>query len=167
MPKVKWKAKSEYYPRKVTPSVIRKYFQPVIIKTRDRALGHYESIVKPWSSESTPVFRKATGKKHIKGMGLCLYSTVGITTESTPLYWLDGGTKVRRRAMSRNWKSKTYYNMKLAPQRAGMGYATKKWGNYPGIKPRNFRDGVVDDIQYDFYREAREAYSRMCKELWG
>jgi len=139
---------------------------PVLIKTRDKAWNHYRDIMRGWSPKNRAKLKRVSGWGTFED-GTGFFSSVGIETNRTPLFWLDGGTRVRRRAMSPNWQSKTYGNIGLGPQRAGAGFPINVWGYYPGIEPRNFRNAVLDDLYYGFQNDIEDAFYRMYKELWA
>lgn len=165
MAKVKWKAKTMNRPRKLTKAMMVKYFKPVVMKSRDDAYKNYRFITDRWTRKSRPKYERKTGTGVLGSEGWSVYSSVGIGDNRTPLFWLDGGTRVRYRTMSRDWKSKTWPYMGIRTQNIGRGRAAG-WGYHPGIEPRNFRESNIINIRPDFLIGTRRAFHQMCKDLF-
>ena len=96
----------------------------------DKALG---DGVRDTLLEYKKDFEKATGGFHPPPT--FIVGKNDITTTSKKFLWLEHGTRIRRRVMSKDWQSKTTPGSLQSGSGAGKALG---FGSRPGIEPRNW-----------------------------
>lgn len=144
---------------------IYKYYRPAVRDTaKDIRNTYNKEILSHFTrpNRAKIITRSGQGRSPIDGRPGTIWSAVGTDNERTPLVWLEGGTKVRWRHVSRDWRSKTYKNSGLR-FRVGRGRATG-WGRNPGIEARNFRNAIVKKHEPTFVDRVNAGTDRLWRE---
>ena len=115
---------------------------------------------------STWTHRPTWNIKYIGFTGRAIWKAI-ISTSDTPFVWVEMGTKVRKRTLSRDWISKTQPR-KLASG-SGQGRATgfTKRHHMPGIKARDFRVIIAKQQQVTFEARMRATMIRSSKHMFS
>ena len=149
----------------ITERQLRNQVVAVCKQNADEGEKLYKSVTNKFSAKNRPRYarkQEAIGKSPIDGTRDVTWAGVSSGGSSTPLVWLDVGTKVRYRTMSYGYQSMT------VPSRGGslvtrpkFGHASG-WGVRKGIKPRRFSLAIAKGRRSAFTTEMRAT----LKDFW-
>ena len=135
---------------------VRTVFKKIVMDEAKEIQGLYKHVQSHFSSKNRVKIRRSIGTESGN-----IYSAVGTDQErGSVLIWLEDGTDIRYRNMSFNWISKTRGGLSFG---AGRG-SVAGFGINPGIKPRYFRDAIVEKRLPVFHAKADREFSTMVKK---
>lgn len=159
---MKMRLETDNFTLPLKDSDIRKMFKKTVMEESRQVRRWYKYIQSWFSPRKRTKMRTKTGAA--SGKVDTIYSSVGTdVTHGSVLIWLEDGTKVRYRSMSKNWVSKSKPGGGLNFG-SGRGYAAG-WNfiNPSRIKPRNFRDDIIDKRYPRFVEDANKRFVNMLK----
>lgn len=169
MVKIGFKAKVTQSKPMLGKTKVKQELRPIVNKFGKKLFrADLRGVMQGWSSESKAKLVSRSGYSVVNiSSSATLWAATGTNEGSTPLRWLEEGTKKRWRVMGGKYRSKTWENSKLAT-RAGRGYAAgftdnEQWAIENRIRARNFREGVIEKHERDFEREIEEAIVKMVQ----
>jgi hypothetical protein len=127
--------------------------------------------VSTWSAASQPKFEKSMGKGAVRvggeSFGRSGDLTGAVFTSSTPYVYVIGGTSIRKRQMSRDFRPKSRPRSLAKSRGSGKAIGPPKH-NLPGIEKRNHHEIVAKQFaQERFTRAMKLAMSRAANKAFG